>query len=67
MLIPREMLGLAIPVFLVSWIIGLFVAIARRGDPESATSERLVLVLAILPPADFFLRVSIAIAYFGPN
>jgi len=62
-----EMGGYAIPFWVVSWIIGVSIALARRGDPASAKSERVVVVLAILPPTEFLVRASIGIAYFGFN
>ena len=64
---PVQMGGYAIPFFVLSWFIGVFVALARLGDPESAMSERLVLLLAVFPPADFFLLAAIRIAYFDSN
>lgn len=51
----------ALPFMMASWALGMCAAVMRRGDPASATSERVVLVLAVLPLPLFFLRTHLAL------
>lgn len=55
-------LSYLLPFMIASWALGLCAALMRRGDPASATSERVVLVLASLPLPLFFLRAPLALA-----
>ena len=55
-------LGYGLPFMIASWGLGVFAALMRRGDPASTTSERIVLMLAILPVPLFFLRVPVWLA-----
>ena len=55
-------MGYGLPFMMASWGFGFSVALMRRGDPASTTSERIVLMLAILPVPLFFLRVPVWLA-----
>lgn len=55
-------MGYGLPFMMASWGLGMCVALMRRGDHASATSERVVLLLAVLPLPLFFLRVPVFLA-----
>jgi hypothetical protein len=56
-------MGYAAPFMLASWCIGFGAAMMRCGDPASARSERVVVMLAIVPVPLFFLRVPVLLAH----
>jgi hypothetical protein len=53
------------PLMLLSWALGLGTALLRRGDPASVISERVVVILAVLPPALILLRVPVWLVSFA--
>ncbi len=56
-------MGYAVPFMLASWCIGFGAAMMRCGGPASARSERVVMMLAIVPLPLFFLRVPVLLAH----
>lgn len=56
-------MGHAAPFMFASWCAGLGAAMMRCGDPASARSERVVVVLAIVPVPLCFLRVPVLLAH----